>query len=87
MRHVLTSVVGARPDLEAAAQEFDLEDGQTVMLCTDGLYGALSEKRLHAILKAESDLETAAETMIQAAIDAHCTDNVTVLLARYSPGR
>ena len=87
MRHVLTSVVGARPDLEAAAQEFDLEDGQTVMLCTDGLYGALSEQRLHAILKAERDLETAAETMIQAAIDAHCTDNVTVLLARYSPDR
>jgi len=87
MRHVLTSVVGARPDLEVATQELDLEDGQTVMLCSDGLYGALSEKTMHTILKGEADLEKAADTMIQAAIDAHCTDNVSVLLARYTLDR
>jgi protein phosphatase len=85
MRHVLTSVVGARPELEVTTTEFDLEDGQTVMLCTDGLYGALSEKTMLGMLKAEGDLEKAAEGLIQAALDARATDNVTVLLGRYAP--
>ena len=85
MRHVLTSVVGARPELEVSTHEFDLEEGQTVLLCSDGLYGALSEKTMHGILKAEVDLEKAADAMIQAALDARAADNITVLLARFTP--
>jgi serine/threonine protein phosphatase PrpC len=87
MRHVLTSVVGVRLELEVTTHEFELEDGQTVLLCTDGLYGALSGKTMLEIIKAEGDLEKAAEGMIQAALDARATDNVTVLLARYTPDR
>src|SRR5262249_60339840 len=34
MRHVLTSVVGARPELDVTVNELDLVDGQTIMLCT-----------------------------------------------------
>ena len=85
MRHVLTSVVGARPDLELAVEEFDVAAGQTLMLCTDGLYTALSEAAICAILSEQRDLDRAAEALIQAALDTHCTDNVSVLLARYTP--
>jgi protein phosphatase len=84
MRHVLTSVIGARPDLDVPIEELDLPDHQTLMFCTDGLYTALSESVVCAILAAEPDLERAAEALLQAALDAHCSDNVTVLLARYT---
>src|SRR5262245_6300049 len=41
MRHVLTRVIGARPELEVTVDECDLEDGQILVFCSDGLYGAV----------------------------------------------
>jgi protein phosphatase len=85
MRHVLTSVVGARPELEPVVDELDLAPGQTVLMCTDGLYTSLSESQMHAILLADADLDRAADALIGAAVGATCDDNVSVVLARYSP--
>jgi hypothetical protein len=45
MHHVLTNVVGARHELDVTVHELDLEDGQTLMMCTDGLHGVLRTKR------------------------------------------
>jgi serine/threonine protein phosphatase PrpC len=82
LRHVLTNVVGARPDLELSGDEFELQDGQAIMLCSDGLYGSVPEPQLHAA--AVADLDQAADTMIRAAIEGRSDDNVSVLLARYT---
>jgi protein phosphatase len=83
LRHVLTNVVGARPDLELSGDEFELQDGQAIMLCSDGLYGAVPEPQLH-VAAAVADLDQAADTMIRAAIEGQSDDNVSVLLARYT---
>jgi serine/threonine protein phosphatase PrpC len=87
MRHVLTNVVGARPELEVTGHEFDLQDGQVFLMCSDGLYGALSADHIHRVVTNDDDLEQAAEALIQAAVDAECDDNVSVLLARYTSER
>src|SRR5207247_10320232 len=50
MRHVLTSVVGARPGLEVPVHEIDLVGGELLMLCTDGLHGARSADARGAVL-------------------------------------
>jgi PPM family protein phosphatase len=83
MRHVLTSVVGARPALDVSVDELDLVDGQTIMFCTDGLHGAISDNDLAAVLKAESDLDRAAAQLVDMAVQRDGKDNVTVTLARY----
>jgi serine/threonine protein phosphatase PrpC len=83
MRHVLTSVVGARPELEVTVEELDLTDGQTIMLCTDGLHGALKTADVEAVLKRESDLDRAAAELVETAVERDGKDNVTVTLARY----
>ena len=83
MRHVLTSVVGARPDLDVTVEELDLVDGQTFMFCTDGLHGALTEKDMAAVLRAEVDLDRAAAQLVDTAVERDGRDNVTVTLARY----
>src|SRR5205809_27507 len=49
MRHVLTSVVGARPDVDAEVHELELSDGQMLMLCTDGLHGGLTDPIIRSI--------------------------------------
>ena len=84
MRHVLTSVVGARPEVDAPVQELEMVNGQTLMLCTDGLHGGLPDQVIQSILRAESDLERAADKLVEAAVNRDGSDNVTILLARYS---
>jgi serine/threonine protein phosphatase PrpC len=83
MRNVLTNVVGARPDVDVTIGEFDLADGQLILLCTDGLHGGVSDEQMAAILQAETDLQRAADTLVQTAVTQDGRDNVTVMLARY----
>jgi protein phosphatase len=84
MRHVLTSVVGARHELDAKVQDIGLVNGQTILFCTDGLHGALSDTMIRSILQGQPDLERAADTLVDTAVTRDGSDNVTILLARYS---
>jgi protein phosphatase len=84
MRHVLTSVVGARPELDVTVEERELANGSTLMLCSDGLHGALKDADVAAVLKAEPQLERAAETLVEMAVTRDGKDNVTLALARYT---
>lgn len=83
MRHVLTSVVGARPELDVVIEELSLVEGQTIVLCSDGLHGALSDADVTAVLRSESILERAVDALIDRALQRDGNDNVTVALARY----
>jgi len=84
MRHVLTSVVGARPELDVVVDEIELAEGQTIVLCTDGLHGALSDDDIATVLRSEPDLERAAETLVESAVQRDGKDNATIALARYT---
>lgn len=84
MRHVLTSVIGARHDLDVTVQELALTAGQILLLCTDGLHGALPDQVIASTLEHQPDLERAAEMLVQAAVTCDGSDNVTILLARHS---
>ena len=64
--------------------EFELIDGQLILLCTDGLHGGMSEEQMTAILQTEPDLQQPAETLVQTAVAQDGHDNATVILARYS---
>lgn len=84
MRHVLTSVVGARPELDVKVEEMPLVDGQIVMFCSDGLHGAIPDAMIQSMLLEEQDLEAAAEKFVMTAVTRDGSDNVTILLARYT---
>src|SRR5262245_8985255 len=84
MRHVLTSVVGARADVDVTVQEVDLAPGDRLLFCSDGLYGGLTDAMIRSILNEESELERAAERLVEQAVTRDGGDNVTVLLARYT---
>jgi serine/threonine protein phosphatase PrpC len=87
LRHVLTNVVGARPEIEVSGDEFELHDGQAILLCSDGLYGAVPEPQLHALATSDGDLDRAADAMLRTAIESMADDNVSLLLARYTADR
>jgi serine/threonine protein phosphatase PrpC len=82
MRHVLTNVLGAQAEIDAPIVEVDFAPGQTVVLCTDGLHGAVPDEVMLSILRSQADLEQAADTLIQTALERDGRDNITLLLAR-----
>jgi len=84
MRHVLTSVVGARPELDVEVEEMDLVDGQTLLFCSDGLLGGVSDDDIAGVLRSQPALDKAAETLVALGVERDGKDNVTVALARYS---
>ena len=83
LRHVLTNVIGAKPDTEVRVEERTLTDGEVLLICSDGLYGPLDTAAMTAILNKHSALEDKAGELLLAALDAGSRDNATVLLIAF----
>ena len=83
LRHVLTNVIGAKPDTEVRVEERTLTDGEVLLICSDGLYGPLDTAAMTAILNKDSALEDKAGELLLAALDAGSRDNATVLLIAF----
>lgn len=70
--------------------QVDLEAGDLIMLCSDGLHGAVPAADLFARLRrARKENVTPVElvdTLVDLALKNGTTDNVTVVVARYTPG-
>ena len=87
MRHLLTSALGTEGRLKVSLGADTLNDGDTLLLCTDGLHGAVSDDEMAAILAGGGgSLDQAAGRLIDAANDAGGPDNVTVVLGPPSRG-
>lgn len=83
MRNVLTNVLGAREQVDVHLTERDLQDGDLLLLCSDGLHGVLDDNTVHQILRAHPDVDEAAGSLVKAALDRGSRDNVTALVVRY----
>jgi protein phosphatase len=81
MRNVLTNVLGAKPELDVVVGELAVQ-GQTLVLCSDGLHTALPHDVLTSIVASEPDLQQAAEALVRTALERDGSDNITVVLAR-----
>jgi len=83
LRNVITKAVGARDAIDLDVLEQDLQPGDLVMLCSDGLHGMISDQEIGKILLAAGDsLEEASARLVEAANEAGGRDNVTVVLLR-----
>ena len=82
MRHVLTKVVGLRDDLEPAVGEGRLMRGDVLLLCSDGLHGAVPDDRLGAVLGSADTVVAIAQRLVDEALAAGSTDNVTAIVVR-----
>lgn len=80
MRHVLTRVVGLRPDLDVDVKRMPFESGDVLLLCSDGLHGTIADARIAATLGAGLSPNDAANGLVTAALDAGATDNVTAVV-------
>jgi serine/threonine protein phosphatase PrpC len=60
----------------------DLQPGDTLLLCTDGLCKHVSDDRIAELLGRAESAEAACRELVAAALAEGGTDNVTALVAR-----
>lgn len=82
-RHVLTRALGVRPRTEPDLAEMTPQEGDVFILCSDGLTGHLEDDAIARVVGGETDVQAAANDLVEAANRAGGQDNVTVLLVRY----
>jgi serine/threonine protein phosphatase PrpC len=83
-RHVLTNVLGARPDTQVHVLERELSGNETLLLCSDGLHGSVPHDRLQDVMKSNQELPMLAQSLISTALEHGSRDNITALVVRCS---
>jgi protein phosphatase len=84
-RHVLAQALGTKGSVHPVITDLALEEGDRVLLCSDGLTGPVPEQDIAAILRASRDPAAAARALLQAALEAGGPDNVTAVVADCGP--
>jgi PPM family protein phosphatase len=79
-RSIITRALGIDAEVEVDTWTYGARAGDVVLLCSDGLTSMISEERIVAVLSSESDLDAAAERLIDEANEAGGRDNITVIL-------
>jgi serine/threonine protein phosphatase PrpC len=79
-RHQLTAYVGMSGKAAAHIGCFTPQDGDRLLLCTDGLSSMVPENEICNVLKTEPDLRDAAERLVRIANEAGGYDNITVVI-------
>jgi protein phosphatase len=83
-RHVVTNAVGGdSANVKVEVHMLQLEAGDTVLLCSDGLTEMVPEKEINQILQAEADPEQACRRLVARANEAGGKDNITVVVAQF----
>jgi len=86
MRHALTNVVGAWPTMNVHVVERMLNEGDLLLLTTDGVHSVIEDRRLEELLLSGEPPQAAASTLVNQAIVRGSRDNCTAVVARYTNG-
>jgi protein phosphatase len=82
-RNVITRAIGHEPTVEVEVlPPIMLQDGDQILLCSDGLSGPVNDERIAAILNDVPDGEAAAAGLLAQANAAGGPDNITAVLLR-----
>jgi PPM family protein phosphatase len=83
-RHVITNVVGGNDaGVKVEAHAVEVQAGDRLLICSDGLTEMVPDDAITAALRAESDPEPVCRTLLAQANDAGGRDNITLLIVRF----
>lgn len=83
-RNVILQALGAQNELTPATARIQIRQGDTLLLCSDGLSGKLRNEEIRQIVTGAGDLGAACTALIAAANERGGEDNITVVLARFT---
>ena len=79
-RNIITRAVGVSPVVDVDLFEREWVAGDILLLCSDGLHGAVDDEDIISVLSSSRSLENMSEILVQLALDNGGTDNITVVL-------
>jgi PPM family protein phosphatase len=84
LRHTITNVVGG-PELgvKVEARALEVQSGDRLLLCSDGLTEMVTNEAIAATLDAETASEAAAKKLLALANDGEASDNITLIVVRF----
>jgi protein phosphatase len=82
LRNMLTRSVGVDDEVDVDRFDLELKQGDTLLLCSDGLTSMVGEREIANILKRAGDLDQAAAQLVGKANDSGGQDNISVVLIR-----
>ncbi len=85
-RHILTAALGAGSEIcpDHGKEPLPLEKGDTLVLCTDGLWSQVNENEIRSVVASESPGDACRE-LVEAARKRGGPDNITLQILRFSP--
>ena len=82
MQNVILRALGSEDSVEPDLAELSLEQGDTLLLCTDGVWRFVREHRIIEVVSRIENLDDACQILLEDAMSAGSDDNVTCLLVR-----
>lgn len=78
-KNMITKAVGAEQDVDPDFFHTTLNQDESLLLCTDGLYGEVSETEMAAIFLEEEEMSDVSEDLVEKANENGGHDNITVI--------
>jgi serine/threonine protein phosphatase PrpC len=79
-RAIVTRALGVDDDVDVDLYTLDVDAGDRVVLCSDGLTTMVRERDIERLARSEPDPQSLADAFVRAANDAGGDDNVTVVV-------
>ena len=84
MRHVITNVVGGpEAGVKVEARALQIQPGDRLLLCSDGLTETVTDDAIAATLDGEPDVEAAARQLLALAMAGPAKDNITLVVVSF----
>lgn len=81
-KNLLLRALGTEQEVEIDLIEVGINEGDLLLLCSDGLTNMVAEKEIIRILDMESELSAKADKLVEIANENGGHDNITVLIYR-----
>jgi hypothetical protein len=85
-RSIVTRALGVERDVDVDERDLEAEEGDRLLLCSDGLTSMMRDESVAEILATHADPQEAADALVDAANRAGGLDNITVIVIDFEQG-
>lgn len=85
-RNLLYRSVGTDPTVEIDTRSEQIESGDVILLCSDGLFSYVRDEEMARIAIEQPDLKGACDRLVQLANERGGSDNISVVIVRIARG-